>query len=72
MLVTACDKLHNATTILHDLQSIGPDVFNRFTGRRDGTLWYYRALADTLAARQPGPLAARLSAMVTQIERAAC
>ncbi|MDX1785517.1 MAG: HD domain-containing protein [Roseovarius sp.] len=71
VLVTACDKLHNATTILHDLQSVGTAVFDRFTGRQDGTLWYYRALAETLTVRRPGPLAERLTETVAQIERAA-
>jgi (p)ppGpp synthase/HD superfamily hydrolase len=67
-LVTACDKLHNATSILDDLRSIGPAVFERFTADRTGTLWYYRALSDALSARLPGPLSNRLAATVTQIE----
>lgn len=68
VLVTACDKLHNATTILFDLQTIGPDVFNRFTARRDGTLWYYHELARALSTRLPGPLTVRLADTVAQIE----
>ena len=47
---SACDKLHNARAIATDLAS-GEDVFARFTGGRDGTLWYYRSLAGTFAER---------------------
>lgn len=68
VLVTACDKLHNATAILEDLRQIGAEVFTRFTGRRDGTLWYYRGLAEALGARLPGPLTDRLGSTVRQIE----
>lgn len=70
-LVTACDKLHNATTILIDLKEVGPKVFERFTAKRDGTLWYYDELAKALAMRLPGPLTDRLSDTVAQIKAAA-
>ena len=68
VLVMTCDKLHNATAILQDLITDGLSVFDRFTVRRDGTLWYYRELAEALQRRCPGPLATRLSATVAQIE----
>lgn len=45
LLVSACDKLHNLRSILYDLIAGGPAVFERFKGGRDGTLWYYDALA---------------------------
>lgn len=44
-LVSACDKLYNARTIVADLRRDGDAVWSRFTGGRDGTIWYYRALA---------------------------
>ncbi len=68
LLVTSCDKLHNASSILVDLQVIGPEVFERFTAKRDGTLWYYRSLADALTRLRPGPLSDRLDATVAEIE----
>jgi GTP pyrophosphokinase len=43
LLVSACDKLHNARAIAGD-QASGQDVFARFKGGRDGTLWYYQSL----------------------------
>jgi (p)ppGpp synthase/HD superfamily hydrolase len=71
LLVTLADKLHNATAILEDHLRIGDAIWSRFTGGRDGTLWYYRALADALARRHPGPLADRLLRTVAELEAAA-
>lgn len=73
LLVSGADKLHNARAIVSDLITIGPDVFKRFkAGRegREGTLWYYRALADVFARRR-APMAVMLEAEVRQMERLA-
>ena len=53
LLVSACDKLHNARAIVQDLEDpeVGLRVFERFTGGRDGTLAYYQALAEIFSAR---------------------
>lgn len=67
VLVTACDKLHNATAILEDLRTAGPSVFARFTAGRDGTLWYYTELARALSTRRPGALADRLTRVVADM-----
>jgi GTP pyrophosphokinase len=45
-LVSACDKLYNLRTILGDYERVGEALWSRFTGGRDGVLWYYGALAD--------------------------
>lgn len=42
--VSCCDKLHNARSIVADLRVKGADVWSRFGGGRDGTLWYYSTL----------------------------
>ena len=53
LLVSACDKLHNARAIVQDLEDpeVGTRVFDRFTGGRDGTLGYYHSLAEIFSAR---------------------
>ena len=53
LLVSACDKLHNARSIVQDIEdpSVGLAVFERFTAGRDGTLWYYRTLLQPFMAR---------------------
>src|SRR5213595_206169 len=69
-LVSASDKLHNTRAILADLRRHGSEVFERFSGRKDGTLWYYRALVT--AFRQHGDhtdLIDELDRVVTEIER---
>jgi len=44
ILVSASDKVYNARAILRDLRRHGDKVFNRFTEKKEGTLWYYRSL----------------------------
>lgn len=55
-LVSAADKLHNVRAIVRDFRINGDEVWQRFQGRRDGTLWYYDAVADALARRQHSAL----------------
>lgn len=68
LLVSLADKVHNAGAILDDYQRVGEEVWSRFTGGRDGTLWYYRALADAFRPRAPKPLWRRLEDTVCAIE----
>ncbi len=72
LLVSACDKLHNARTIVSDLRLEGLSVWGRFgQGERD-QLWYYRTLADTFTAlvpKVPARLADELDRTVADIER---
>lgn len=70
--VCAADKVHNAGTILADLRrTIDPQtVWSRFSGGRDGTLQWYRAVHDRLAALGfTAPIMAELSALVDELER---
>jgi (p)ppGpp synthase/HD superfamily hydrolase len=55
-LVSACDKLHNARSLLMDYRVFGEDLWSRFTGRRDGTLWYYRAMVNALRSAGSSPV----------------
>ena len=50
ILVSAADKLHNARAILHDVNTIGDAVWQRFNAGKADTLWYYRAVTDALRA----------------------
>jgi len=52
-LVSACDKLYNARAILSDLREIGDSLWERFTGGREGVLWYYGELADAFTIESP-------------------
>ena len=46
LLVSNCDKIYNLGTILDDFRAQGESLWGRFTGKKDGTLWYYRTLTD--------------------------
>lgn len=54
LLVSLGDKLHNCRSIVRDVRLYGPLVWERFQGRRDGTLWYYRELLEKFP-REPYP-----------------
>jgi len=47
-LVSAADKLHNVRSLAEDYRTAGEDIWARFNGGRDGTLWYYRAVLERL------------------------
>jgi (p)ppGpp synthase/HD superfamily hydrolase len=68
-LVSASDKLHNVRTILADYRQHGEKIWRRFSGKRDGTLWYYRALSDEYG-RKPNRITRELEVAVTELERA--
>jgi (p)ppGpp synthase/HD superfamily hydrolase len=67
-LVSAADKLHNVRTILADYRQEGDSVWERFSGRREGTLWYYRAVLDVLRKGTPNRLVNELQLVVTELE----
>lgn len=68
-LVSVADKLYNARSVLDDLKQTGEAVFERFTGRKEGTLWYYRALSERFTRLGPRALAAELERVVSEMER---
>ncbi|MGO9403506.1 MAG: HD domain-containing protein [Terriglobales bacterium] len=69
-LVSASDKLHNVRTILADYRQHGEAIWTRFSGKKDGTLWYYRALSDEYRRRSPNRITRELEIAVAQLERA--
>ena len=73
LLVSASDKLHNARSILADLRAVGDALWGRFSGGREGTLWYYRSLvaAYERAGTVPPALLAELRGTVEAMEAAA-
>jgi len=46
--VSCADKLHNARSIVAELRSQGPKTWEKFAGKRDGSLWYYRSIVAAL------------------------
>ena len=67
-LVAAADKLYNARNVLEDYRIVGESLWDRFTGKKDGTLWYYRTLAKTFREIYPSPLTDELRRVVSELE----
>jgi len=68
LLVSGCDKLHNARAILIDLEKpdMGVRVFDRFQIGRDGTLRYYASIGVILTERN-APMAGEFERVVQRI-----
>ncbi|MEX0804537.1 MAG: phosphohydrolase, partial [Candidatus Binatia bacterium] len=67
-LISASDKLHNARAILRDYRVHGEKLWDRFTGGKVGTLWYYRALVDAFSKAEKNELVEELDRVVSEIE----
>jgi GTP pyrophosphokinase len=68
-LVSAADKLHNVWSILKDYRLLGDAVWERFQGRKDGTLWYYRSLVKAFHTAGSTPLVEEFERVVDELER---
>ena len=67
-LVVACDKVHNTRSLVMDYRTCGEALWARFTGRREGTLWYYRAMVTMLRSSGGGAVVDELDRVVTELE----
>ena len=67
--VSVADKLHNARSILIDYRSIGEELWDRFTGGKDETMWYYRSLVEAFETHDNSRIVAELRRVVEEIER---
>ena len=70
LLVCASDKLYNMREILMDLRQDGPTVWQRFQGKRDGSLWYYHAVIDAMRGRTNRALIDELERTLVELEQA--
>ena len=50
-LVSICDKLHNARSLITDYRSVGEDLWDRFKAGRKDTLAHYEHLVEAFRAR---------------------
>jgi (p)ppGpp synthase/HD superfamily hydrolase len=68
-LVSASDKLHNVRTVIADYRQDGESIWKRFSGKREGTLWYYRALDDEFQRRKSNRITRELAIAVRKLEK---
>jgi (p)ppGpp synthase/HD superfamily hydrolase len=63
------DTLHNARSIIADLRAQGADVWRRFKGSPEQTIWYYRqVLAGASSALGDHALARELEQAIVELE----
>lgn len=67
-LIIACDKLHNLQCIIRDIRQQGRSVWERFTGRRMGTLWYYENMLDVLSKNWDHDMVCELRELFEQLK----
>ena len=67
-LVSAADKLSNARETLYEVRVHGDSVYDRFAGKKSGTLWYYRELLRVFREAGINPLVEELDRVVTELE----
>ena len=67
-LVSAADKLHNAQSILRDYRLLGEELWQRFHGGKEGTLWYYRSLIEAFRTNESTPIIEDLERVVSELE----
>ena len=70
-LVVAADKLHNARSILIDYRTLGDPLWQRFTGKKEGTLWYYKSISEIFQSLGPHPLFEELVRVIAQMDELA-
>ena len=44
LLVSMCDKTHNASCIINDYYRVGKKIWNRFSANKKQVCWYYESL----------------------------
>jgi GTP pyrophosphokinase len=68
LLVSACDKLHNARAIVADMREVGPAVWQRFSQADPASqFWYYTTLASCYRGRVPDRLSGELDRVLADM-----
>ncbi len=68
--VSLADKIHNVRAVLRDYRAVGENLWERFQGGKEGTLWYYRALADTFGQIRRSAATEEFAQTVAELEQA--
>lgn len=67
--VSLADKLHNIRSIVADWQRVGDSVWERFRENREGTLWFYRSLANIYSEVSSSAMVAELTIAIDKLEK---
>ena len=67
LLVSLADKVHNAQSIVRDMNDVGDEIWERFSATKEQSLWYYRTLVEIFEAKTPGWLSGELRRLVGEM-----
>ena len=67
--VSMADKLHNLRSILADYYHGDKDIWSKFTGGREGSLWYYRSLIEVNRQAGTNYLTEECDRLLKQLEQ---
>lgn len=68
VVVSACDKLHNLSSILADHEVLGDELWPRFNSGKERQQWWYRAVLEVVEQRAPElPLLVEYRAKVARL-----
>ena len=70
-LIAACDKLHNARSVIVDQKRVGDEAFTRFSAPKDDTLWFYRESLGALREGYDHEVLEELAAAIDEMHRLA-
>ncbi len=73
-LIVAADKLHNVrslTRLIRAAPHANADVWRDFRGGRDGTIWYYQAVLETLRKNDSRLIIEELAREISAFEKIA-
>ncbi len=67
LVVSAADKICNLSDILHDLQTIGAQVWQKFAVSREEELWFYQTVLEIMQDNLPNGMAPLYRETLTQV-----
>jgi (p)ppGpp synthase/HD superfamily hydrolase len=67
--VSLADKIHNARSLVMDLRESGLDALEKFSGKKDGTLWYYREVTAILLEQANNTWSHELARLTHEMHR---
>lgn len=66
--VALADKLHNARSIVADWEREGKNVWQKFKGGKEGTLWFYRRFLEIYQPKGTDFLTQELTRLIARLE----
>ncbi len=67
-LIIACDKLDNLRSMLKDYSKVGEELWQRFSGAREGSIWYYRSMIQAFELTGNCPVLDELQTTLARLE----